>query len=157
MNTKMTHQSHLEMIDEQASNLAEKYDINDCQEVILATLDFYKNKGFHKPWVGYLVLDSNVIVGAAGFNGKPEKNRVEISYYTFQEYENKGFASFACKELIKIAKHQNPSLVICAKTAPEENASTRILRNNGFVFTKVVQDHEIGDAWLWELATFLGS
>ena len=148
----MSNTFHLEIIDEQGSNLAEKYDIRDCQEVILATFDLYKNNGFHKPWVGYLVIDSNVIVGAAGFNGKPEDNIVEISYYTFQSHEGKGFASLSCKELIKIAKHQNPSLVICAKTAPEENASTRILRKNGFVYSRVVQDHEIGDAWLWELS-----
>ena len=147
----MTNKFHLEIIDEQVSNLAEKYDISNCEEVILATIDLYKNKGFHKPWVGYLVFDSNVIVGAAGFNGKPENNVVEISYYTFQEYERKGFASLECKELIKIAKRQDSSIVIFAKTAPEENASTRILKKNGFVYQRVVQDDEIGDAWLWEL------
>lgn len=147
----MTDNFHLEMIEEQESYLAEKYDSNICQEVILATIDLYKNKGFHKPWVGYLAIDSNVIVGAAGFNGKPENNFVEISYYTFKEYEGKGYATLACKELIKIAKCQNRGLVIYAKTSPEENASTRILRNNGFVYQKIIQDHEIGDAWLWEL------
>ena len=41
----------------------------------------YTNIGFHKPWVGYLVVDSDVIVGAAGFNGRPENNAVEIFYY----------------------------------------------------------------------------
>ena len=111
----------------------------------------YNAIGFHKPWVGYLVVDSDVIVGAAGFNGVPENNEVEISYFTFQEYEGKGYATFACRELIKIAKFQNPGIAIYAKTAPEENASTRILSKNGFVYQKVVQDHEIGDAWLWEL------
>jgi len=150
----MTNQFRLEIIDEQGLNLSKKYNIKDCQEVILATVNFYKIKGFQKPWVGYLVLDSNIIVGAAGFNGKPENNVVEISYYIFQEYQKKGFALLACKELIKIAKQQKPGLIICAKTAPEENASTRILRKNGFVFCKVVQDHEIGDAWLWELVSF---
>jgi len=143
---------HLEIIEIQQSYLAEKYASKVCQEVISATIDLYKNKGFDMPWVGYLVLDSNVIVGAAGFNGKPENNGVEISYYTFQEYEGKGYATLACKELIKIAKFQNPGLVIYAKTAPEENASTRILSKNGFVYQKVVKDREIGDAWLWELS-----
>ena len=112
----------------------------------------YNAIGFHKPWVGYLVVDSDVIVGATGFNGVPENNEVEISYFTFQEYEGKGYATFACRELIKIAKFQNPGIAIYAKTAPEENASTRILSKNGFVYQKVVQDHEIGDAWLWQLA-----
>jgi hypothetical protein len=35
---------------------------------------------------------------------------------------------------------------ITAKTAPQENASTKILRKNGFTFSKIVQDEEIGDA-----------
>lgn len=150
----MSDNFRLEIIEEQESTLAEKYNTRDCHEVILATIDLYRINGFHKPWVGYLAIDDNIIVGAAGFNGKPENNVVEISYYTFQAYEGRGYASLACQQLIKIAKHQNPSLVICAKTAPEENASTKILRRNGFVYRRIVQDHEIGDAWLWELASF---
>ena len=148
----MEQTCHLEIIEIHQSYLAEKYASKVCQEVISATRDLYKTKGFYKPWVGYLVLDSGVIVGAAGFNGRPENNVVEISYYTFNEYEGKGYATLACKELIKIANYQNPNFTICAKTAPEENASTRILRKNGFIYQKVVQDHEIGDAWLWELS-----
>jgi RimJ/RimL family protein N-acetyltransferase len=44
-----------------------------------------------------------------------------------------------------------PWLTITAKTAPEHNASTKILENNNFTFTEIVQDDEIGDAWLWTL------
>ena len=58
--------------------------------------ELYKLKGFHYPWIGYLANDSNIIVGAAGFNGRPQNNIVEISYYTFEEYQGKGFASNAC-------------------------------------------------------------
>ncbi len=148
----MTPNFHLEIIDKQQSYHAEKYANTVCQQVISATIEMYITSGFHKPWVGYLVVDSDVIVGAAGFNGKPDNNEVEISYYTFHENEGKGYATFACKELIKLAKFQNPEVVIYAKTAPEENASTRILSKHGFVYQKVVQDHEIGDAWLWKLA-----
>ena len=39
------------------------------------------------------------------------------------------------------------------KTAPESNASTRILHNLGFRFSGIVKDEEIGDAWLWILDT----
>jgi RimJ/RimL family protein N-acetyltransferase len=148
----MTPNFQLEIIEKQQSYIAEKYASTVCQQVISATIDMYTTSGFHKPWVGYLVVDSDVIVGAAGYTGVPENNEVEISYYTFQEYEGNGYATFACSELIKIAKSQSPEVLIFAKTAPEENASTRILRKNGFVYQKVVQDHEIGDAWLWQLA-----
>jgi len=148
----MTPNFHLEIIEKQHSYQAEKYASTVCQQVISATIDMYTTSGFHKPWVGYLVVDSDVIVGAAGYTGVPENNEVEISYFTFQEYEGKGYATFACSELIKIAKSHSPGVVVFAKTAPEENASTRILSKNGFVYQKVVQDHEIGDAWLWQLA-----
>mgnify|MGYP000674852305 FL=1 len=103
----MQQNFHLEIIEIQQSYLAEKYSSKVCQEVISATSDLYKNKGFYKPWVGYLVLNSDVIVGAAGFNGRPENNIVEISYYTFKEYEGKGYATLACKELIKILFNLN--------------------------------------------------
>lgn len=43
-------------------------------------------------------------------------------------------------------------ITVIAKTAPEKNASTKILERNGFVFSTIVQDHEIGDAWEWVLS-----
>lgn len=148
----MSDHFHLEAIDIHETYLEEKYRSQICQEVIDATLDLYKKVGFHRPWVGYLVIHAHHIAGAAGFNGKPQNNHVEISYFTFPEFEGKGFASLACKALINIARQANPHLIITAKTAPEENASTSILKKNGFVFKELVQDHEIGDAWLWELS-----
>jgi hypothetical protein len=42
-------------------------------------------------------------------------------------------------------------LEICAKTAPEVNASTAILRNLGFEMTGTTTDREIGEAWAWLL------
>ena len=56
---------------------------------------------------------------------------------------------FSCKELLSIAQQSDPKIITTAKTAPEYNASTKILQKNGFTFTEIVQDHEIGDAWLW--------
>jgi RimJ/RimL family protein N-acetyltransferase len=76
---------------------------------------------------------------------------VEIAYWTFNEFEGQGIASFACRELVKISQNADPNVIITAKTAPEHNASTKIVEKNGFVFTEVVQDEEIGDAWLWTL------
>jgi hypothetical protein len=83
----MSDNFHLQAIDIQESYLEEKYGSRVCQEVLSATFYFYKKVGFFSPWVGYLVVDSNLIVGVAGFNGRPENNAVEISYFTFHEYE----------------------------------------------------------------------
>lgn len=120
-----------------------------CQQLLGIYEDFYPKIGFNLPWVGYFVIKDDTIVGSCGFVGQPTGGKVELAYWTFKEYEGQGIASFACKELVKIAKQTDPSLTIHAKTAPESNASTKILENNNFVFTEIVQDDEIGDAWLW--------
>lgn len=127
----------------------ELYISENCQDLIQMMDEFYIKVGFNIPWVGYFLLLNNQIVGTAGFTGQPVDNTVEISYWTFKEWEGQGIASMACKELIAIAQKTNPSVTITAKTLPEYNASTKILQNNNFKFIEIVQDHEIGDAWLW--------
>lgn len=127
----------------------ELYISENCQELIQMMDEFYPKVGFNIPWVGYFLLHNNHVVGTAGFTGQPVDNTVEISYWTFKEWEGQGIASMACKELIAIAQKTNPSVSITAKTLPEYNASTKILQNNNFKFIEIVQDHEIGDAWLW--------
>ena len=123
----------------------------ECQQLLEMYEGFYSKVGFHLPWVGYLILRENQIVGSCGFTGKPVNGEVELSYWTFKQFERQGIATFACKELISIARREIPTVKIMAKTAPENNASTKILAKNGFQYSRVVQDEEIGDAWLWEL------
>ena len=129
------------------------YASTDCQNLINSMNEYYPKIGFIIPWVGYFVLRNNQIVGTGGFTGQPVEGKVEIAYWTFKEFEGQGVASFTCKELISISKNTDPQLVITAKTAPEHNASTKILQKNGFEFSGIVQDVEIGDAWLWVLKT----
>jgi len=127
------------------------FSTKDCQNLLDAYRNYYPIIGFNLPWVGYFIFKGNVIVGSCGFTGKPINNQVEIAYWTFKDFENKGIASFACQELIKIAKKENRTIQIIAKTAPEHNASTKILEKNHFIYSEIVQDEEIGDAWLWKL------
>ena len=129
----------------------EIYSSDNCQ-ILLKTYDeYYPKIGYILPWVGYFVINKNKIVGACGFTGQPKEGKVEIAYWTFKEYEGQGISSFSCIELILISKQFDPAIIITAKTAPEHNASTKILQNNGFTFTEIVQDDEIGDAWFWIL------
>ena len=129
----------------------EDYSSEDCQTLLSMWEEYYPRIGYHPPWVGYFIKLDNQIVGTCGFTGPPINNRVEVSYWTFKEFEGRGIATVACKQLISIARAHDPELIITAKTAPENNASTTILERCGFVFTRVVQDHEIGDAWEWVL------
>ena len=127
------------------------YSSDDCQMLLKTYDEYYQIIGYNLPWVGYFVIKENQIVGSCGFTGQPKDGKVEIAYWTFKEYERQGISSFSCKELIQISEQTDPAIIITAKTAPEHNASTKILQNNGFTFTGIVQDHEIGDAWLWTL------
>ena len=130
------------------------YASENCQNVLQMWDEFYPRIGYHVPWNGYFVVENGRVLGTCGFTGKPVDNRVEASYWTFEENEGKGIASRACAALIKIARHENPHIIITAKTLPEKNPSTTVLERNGFQFSRIVQDHEIGDAWEWILKEF---
>jgi [ribosomal protein S5]-alanine N-acetyltransferase len=133
------------------NKLDKLFDSLDCQTLLEMYDDYYPKIGFNLPWVSYLVIREDQVVGSCSFTGQPRDGKVEIAYWTFKEFEAQGIASFACKELISISQSADPKVTITAKTAPEHNASTKILENNKFIFTEIVQDEEIGDAWLWTL------
>lgn len=140
---------NLKQISLNEDKIDEAYSSSDCQQLLQMYDDFYPKIGFNTPWIGYFVVRQDKIVGSCSFVGQPQNGKVEVSYWTFKEFEGQGIASFACKELVSIAYQTDPNVTITAKTAPEKNASTKILENNNFVFTEIVQDDEIGDAWLW--------
>jgi len=125
----------------------EMYSSTNCQLVIDAMIESYTRNGFNKPWVGYFACKNNQVAGTGGFVEKPTNGKVEIAYWTFEEFEGQGVASFICNQLIKISKSTDTTIIITAKTAPEHNASTKILQKNGFAFNEIIKDEEIGDAW----------
>lgn len=128
-----------------------EFSSEDSQLALKMWEEYYPKIGFHFPWVGYFIKRDNIIVGSCAFTGPPVNNRAEVSYWTYKQYEGQGIATDACRQLITIAKNADPAITIIAKTAPEKNASTTILERSGFVFSGIVQDHEIGDAWEWTL------
>ncbi len=136
-------------LDLEADTSDEMYASEDCQSLFKVYEEYYPKIGFHIPWIGYFVVKNEQVVGCCGFKGQPNDGKVEISYWTFQAFEGQGIASFSCKELISISQKTDPNISIIATTAPENNASTKILEHNNFKFSGIVQDHEIGDAWLW--------
>ncbi len=127
------------------------YSSSDCQQLLKVYEEYYPKIGFHPPWIGYFIVKDKQVVGSCSFTGPPQAGKVEIAYWTFKQFEGQGIASYACKGLISIAKATDPTIVLTAKTAPEQNASTKILSRNGFEYSGVVQDDEIGDAWQWIL------
>jgi [ribosomal protein S5]-alanine N-acetyltransferase len=123
----------------------------ECLNILEVYRTYYPKIGFELPWIGYFIINDGIAVGTCSFTGKPKDNRVEVAYYTFPAYERKGYATWACRELVRIAKAHKPDVIVTAKTAPEENPSTTILRKNNFKHDGIAEDEEIGPAWYWIL------
>jgi len=130
----------------------EIYSTDECQSNLKLWEEQYPKVGYVFPWIGYFIKRGSQLVGGCGFISPPIDNRVEIGYGTFKEFEGQGIATFACQQLVIIARSTKSDIIITAKTAPEHNASSKILQRNGFIYSGMVQDHEIGDAWEWILA-----
>jgi RimJ/RimL family protein N-acetyltransferase len=122
----------------------------ECLVVLNVFTDFYKRVGFSKPWIAYFVPDdTDAIIGGGGYKGKPKDGKIEISYGTFKKYEGQGVGTEICRQLIALALQTDPSLTITARTLPENEASIRILKRNGFVCHGLVFDDEDGEVFEW--------
>lgn len=103
------------------------------------------------PWCGYIGRRGGVPMGFGGFKGSPDASgEVEIGYLTFPQYEGQGVASAIAAEMIAIAKREDVA-VVSAHTLAEENASTTVLRRNGFVRDGESHDPDEGIVWRWRL------
>ena len=120
-----------------------------CRETIRLTIELYKKIGYEPPWIGYYVKRDNDLLGSAAFKGKPIRGTVEIAYGTFEKYRHQGIGTAICRLLVDLALNTDPAIKITARTLPEENFSTRILKKNNFFFAGTVNDPEDGEVWEW--------
>jgi RimJ/RimL family protein N-acetyltransferase len=135
-----------------AGNLPATHEADDLlRSVVEAMIGVYQNSGFVRPWIGYVAIKDDVVVGTCAFKSPPTDGRVEIAYFTFPDNEGLGIATGMASELIRIARHEDAGLIVFAQTLPEENASTTILKKLGFQFSGAVQHPEDGTVWEWEL------
>jgi len=122
----------------------------DCRDSLAMSIDFYKRIGFNPPWICYYTKLEDQLVGCAAYKGKPVDGKIEIAYGVFPQYWQKGIGTQIAKKLVDVALETDASLTITARTLPEENFSTRILRKNNFKLLGAVVDPEDGEVWEWE-------
>lgn len=72
-------------------------------------------------------------------------------------FEGRGYAKQAVARMIEVAWQKDPTVSLSAKTAPNKNASTAILRSNGFRFSGETTEDDISLAWAWMLQARLKS
>jgi ribosomal-protein-alanine N-acetyltransferase len=157
MNIRMTYSEQsmkieLRPIKERISDNAEFLKIPECEESLSMSIQFYARVGYSLPWIGYYATRDGAIVGSAAFKGRPMHGRVEIAYGTFPDHRKKGIGAEICRLLVQLAIETDPSVTITARTLPEENYSTSILRKNNFLNRGVVTDPDDGEVWEWEYA-----
>jgi uncharacterized cupin superfamily protein len=117
----------------------------------MASASLYGAAGFVPPWVCYLCLIDGQCVGTCAFKSAPRNQQVEIAYFTFPEFEGRGYATAMARKLVEMAREVSPELVVVALTLPEENASTKVLRKLGFRLVGRVRHPVDGEVWEWEL------
>jgi RimJ/RimL family protein N-acetyltransferase len=104
-------------------------------------------------WDGYFVVDTGTreVVGSCAFKGKPtEAGTAEIAYFTYPEFEGKGYATSMVRKLIELATHSSTVKCIVAHTLPDVNASTRVLEKVEMRCVGEVDDPEDGRVWRWQ-------
>ena len=121
-----------------------------CLESLHMSIEFYRKAGYHPPWISYYARIDEMVVGVGGFKGPPVNGTVEIGYGTFEPFQNKGVASGICKRLIVVSHESDRAVKITARTLPDLNFSTKILRKNHFIFAGSVLDPEDGLLWQWK-------
>lgn len=121
----------------------------DLDQIVPMTVEFFDKIGYTPPWIGYVAQRNDQFVGSAAFKGAPKNGQVEIAYSVFPAYQQQGIGTEICHQLTQIALHNDPTVRITARTLPEENYSTQVLKKNGFVYTGVIWDDDDGDIWEW--------
>jgi RimJ/RimL family protein N-acetyltransferase len=116
-----------------------------------ATAALYGRVGFVPPWLGYIAVLEDEVVGICGFAAPPANGQVEIAYYTFTAFEGRGIATSMARELVGMAREAEPAVTVTAQTLAESNASTRILEKLGFKRSRSLIHPEEGEVWEWTL------
>jgi RimJ/RimL family protein N-acetyltransferase len=126
-------------------------DEGPAREILAQTCALLTRDPRSDPWGSYVIELEGRPIGVGAFKSAPdEAGEVEIAYMTFPAHEGCGHAGRTIAALVAIAEGEGARPI--ALTLPEENASNKALRRNGFVFAGAVEDPEDGLVWRWEKA-----
>jgi len=134
-----------------AAGLREYFTSDDVSEGFLNSL---RAPSDPDPWrFGFAVVhrEQRSVIGAGGYKGPPDAmGMVEIAYGVVPSFEGRGYATEIARALCEYAVESGSVRLLRAHTMPEPNASTKVLKKNGFEFVGEVVDPEDGRVWRWE-------
>ena len=105
-------------------------------------------------WGGYFAVDEETreVVGSCAYKTPPNaEGSVEIAYFTYPEFEGRGYASAMAAKLVKLAAGSGSVRRVIAHTLPEMNASTSVLKKIGMISVGEVIDPDDGRVWRWSV------
>lgn len=70
----------LQILQQNENKTDQLFDSTNGQTLLQMYQDYYPKIGFYLPWVAYLVVRQNQVVGSFGFTGQPNDGKVEIVY-----------------------------------------------------------------------------
>jgi [ribosomal protein S5]-alanine N-acetyltransferase len=124
----------------------------EVRNVLVATSELYESAGHVPPWICYVAVASDKVVGTCGFKAAPIQGRVEIAYFTFSGYEGKGIATQMARQLVSMARDARSDVIVVAQTLPERSASHRVLEKVGFSCVGSLEHPEDGTVLEWHKA-----
>jgi RimJ/RimL family protein N-acetyltransferase len=96
-----------------------------------------------------LMVVEQQIVGMGGFKGLPHQGAIEIGYGVIPSQQRQGFATQAVAFLVEEAFSAKEVQTVLAHTIPQNRASQRVLKKNGFIREGSLFDPEDGELWIW--------
>jgi RimJ/RimL family protein N-acetyltransferase len=124
-------------------------DEGPAREMLEQTVTLLTKDPRPAPWGSYLARLDGQAIGICAFKSAPtEAGEVELAYMTFPAFEGRGHATEMIGLLTAIAEDADARPI--AHTLPEENASNKGLRRNGYAYAGEVEDPEDGLVWRWE-------
>jgi len=131
-------------------SLGENLDL--VRDVVRQTLGLLASVPREPVWGGFLAVDleTSMVIGTCGFKAGPSyEEDVEIAYFTFPQFEGRGYATVMARHLISSAEKSSDVRQVIAHTLPQRNASTRVLEKVGMSWVREVDDPEDGKVWRW--------
>ncbi|OHB63099.1 MAG: hypothetical protein A2Y76_04865 [Planctomycetes bacterium RBG_13_60_9] len=122
------------------------------RDVVQQTLALLETVPRDLPWGGYLGVDTagKLVVGTCAFKtGPSDDGAVEIAYFTFPQFEGRGFATAMVRKLLAIALASPYVQTVIAHTLPQSSASMRVLEKVGMHCVGEVEDPQDGRVWRW--------
>jgi len=130
-------------------------DVPDLPEaashILQAMRRHYAKFGYEPPWIGYLALEGRQCRGFGVFRGGPDKQQVEMAWYTFPEFRGRGVATALVRQLIRLARGQDSRLTLLVQTPAASTAASDVLEKFGFTLIGEQPDPDEGRIWEWSL------